>query len=190
MSPTYDVPNHQGFERPINDVCLSCHAGRFDTGGTMSRITFLEKTIGCESCHGPGSLHAAARQGGHAEVGVEDLSIVNPKRLPRALREDVCAACHLSGAARVYVRGRQVSDFRPGMPLADFRLDYKFRTGSEAMTVVGHVEQLRNSKCYQGSKDLTCVTCHDPHEPRGQPRLEPGSLLSGQMSRLPRDQTV
>jgi predicted CXXCH cytochrome family protein len=29
--------------------------------------------------------------------------------------------------------------------------------------VVGHVEQLRLSACYQKSEALTCVTCHDPH---------------------------
>src|SRR5262249_7133305 len=31
------------------------------------------------------------------------------------------------------------------------------------MTVVGHVEQLRQSKCYQKSESLSCITCHDPH---------------------------
>jgi predicted CXXCH cytochrome family protein len=31
------------------------------------------------------------------------------------------------------------------------------------MTVVGHLEQLRQSACYQKSKDLSCLTCHDPH---------------------------
>jgi tetratricopeptide (TPR) repeat protein len=30
------------------------------------------------------------------------------------------------------------------------------------MTVVGHIEQLRRSACYQKS-ELTCLTCHDPH---------------------------
>src|SRR5205085_11715982 len=32
----------------------------------------------------------------------------------------------------------------------------------DQMTVVGHVEQLRLSKCYTDER-LTCVTCHDPH---------------------------
>ena len=32
------------------------------------------------------------------------------------------------------------------------------------MTVVGHVEQMHLSRCYQGSKTLTCLTCHNPHD--------------------------
>jgi hypothetical protein len=31
------------------------------------------------------------------------------------------------------------------------------------MTVVGHVEQMHLSKCYQVSGTLTCTTCHNPH---------------------------
>jgi tetratricopeptide (TPR) repeat protein len=31
------------------------------------------------------------------------------------------------------------------------------------MTVVGHIEQLRRSACYQNARDLSCLTCHDPH---------------------------
>jgi predicted CXXCH cytochrome family protein len=31
------------------------------------------------------------------------------------------------------------------------------------MKVVGHVDQLRQSRCYQSSEKLTCITCHNPH---------------------------
>jgi predicted CXXCH cytochrome family protein len=31
------------------------------------------------------------------------------------------------------------------------------------MTVVGHVEQMHLSRCYQGSQTFSCLTCHDPH---------------------------
>jgi predicted CXXCH cytochrome family protein len=39
------------------------------------------------------------------------------------------------------------------------------------MTVVGHVAQLRQSRCYQASESLTCITCHDPHAPPAPDQL-------------------
>lgn len=36
------------------------------------------------------------------------------------------------------------------------------------MTVVGHVDQLRQSRCWKESQ-LTCTTCHNPHQMPGEP---------------------
>jgi len=88
--------------------------------------------------------------------------IVNPGRLPRNRLEAICSVCHQSGTAGVLVRGRRETDFRPGMPLSDYRIDYHLDSAGEQMTVVGHMQQLRLSRCYQKS-ELTCLTCHDPH---------------------------
>lgn len=41
--------------------------------------------------------------------------------------------------------------------------DFNLHKTGASMTVVGHVEQLHMSVCYQRSSTLTCVTCHDPH---------------------------
>jgi tetratricopeptide (TPR) repeat protein len=32
------------------------------------------------------------------------------------------------------------------------------------MTVVGHVDQMRQSACYQKSPGMSCLTCHNPHQ--------------------------
>lgn len=96
-----------------------------------------------------------------------DFTIVNPAHLSRDLAESVCQQCHLRPSAVVPVRGRKLSDFRPGLPLQDFVQAYQLDAPDKPMTVVGHVEQLHLSRCYQASNSLTCVTCHDPHaEPR------------------------
>ena len=131
------------------------------------------KRIGCESCHGPGSLHQRHHRAGKREAGKEDPTIVHPGRLDRSLQEAICAACHLSGAASVQVRGRRFADFRPGTPLGENRVHYRLTAESERMTVVGHVEQLRLSACYQKSNELTCVTCHPPHR-----REKPKDLMA------------
>lgn len=164
MSPGYDAPQHWGFERPARLSCLACHAGRVEpTGESVHRMTFHEKAIGCESCHGPGTRHRDLHTARKLAPGEPDLTIVNPGKLSRPLLESVCAACHLSTPATVDVRGRRVATNRPGLPLSDFRVHYRFDRGREGMTVVGHVEQLRQSRCYQADARLTCVTCHDPH---------------------------
>jgi predicted CXXCH cytochrome family protein len=165
MSPGYNFPQHWSFERPITIGCLSCHAGRVEQSGSEGQnLTILEQAIGCERCHGPGSLHAERHRDGQRRGEKDDFTIVDPGKLSRSALESVCAVCHLNGVATTYLRGRRVTDYRPGTPLSDYRTDYRFDSGSEQMTVVGHVEQLRRSACYQKSEELTCLTCHDPHE--------------------------
>ncbi|MBI4814779.1 MAG: hypothetical protein HY791_00895 [Deltaproteobacteria bacterium] len=56
----------------------------FDADGTSDQTV-----VGCESCHGPGSIHTAL--GGGFE------GIVNPARLGPAARTLICGQCHLGG---------------------------------------------------------------------------------------------
>jgi hypothetical protein len=118
--------------------------------------------IGCERCHGPAAKHVA--NGGVISAGL-DPTIVNPRKLPAALRESVCQQCHLEGKARVVRRGRRLEDFRPGLPLSSVLavFEYADATGDKA---VSHVEQMALSACYLGSsseRPMGCTTCHDPH---------------------------
>jgi hypothetical protein len=164
MSPGYDSSHHFGFDRPVTVGCLVCHAGRVESAaGAVHRVIFREKAIGCESCHGPGSVHQNYQRTHSHVPGEDDLTIVRPDKLSRSLQEAICAACHLHGAATVRLRGRGIGEFRPGLPLTDFRAAYRFATKNEQMTVVGHVEQMRQSACYQKSADMTCLSCHDMH---------------------------
>jgi hypothetical protein len=163
-SPGYDAPDHYGFERPAQAGCVVCHAGHFESvGGSDHRLKFHEQAIGCESCHGPGSLHQDLHRAKKHPPGQPDFTIVHPGKLSRPLLESICASCHLAATVSVDVRGRQLQDFRPGLPLSDFRVHYTTARKADQMKVVGHVEQLRQSACYQKSGDLSCVTCHDPH---------------------------
>jgi hypothetical protein len=73
----------------------------------------------------------------------------------------------------VSARGRTFSEFRPGLPLQDVLHAYRLESESSSMTVVGHVEQMHLSRCYQRSNTLTCLTCHSPHsEPKAQDQVE------------------
>jgi Flp pilus assembly protein TadD len=164
LSPGYDHYN-LGFQRPVELKCLACHAGRFEpVEQSPQRVTLHAQAIDCERCHGPGELHAEQRKAGLAAAFEgADLTIVNPARLDRGRREDLCAQCHLHSAATVERRGRRLKEFHPGDHLADFVAHYGLKSPKSRMDVVGHVEQMRLSRCWEASQTLTCTTCHDPH---------------------------
>lgn len=170
MSPGFDKPQHSSFQRSVNQDCLYCHTGRVTAAeSSRERLTIHELAISCERCHGPGSLHVQrheARQTASdiASFQTPDETIVNPKRLSRELNEAICQQCHLMGEARVIPRGQQAENFRPGLPLTEYRLEFRLAdSDDDEMSVVGHVEQMHLSRCYQSSETFTCTTCHDPH---------------------------
>jgi predicted CXXCH cytochrome family protein len=164
MSPGYDFPQHWSFERPITHGCMKCHSGGVTAADqSVHKLNVREQAVGCESCHGPGSIHTAFHQSKRQVAGDEDLTIVNPSKLSRPLMEAICSECHLGAVASVRLRGRDPNDFRPGTPLSNQRIDYRPAGGEDRMTVTGHIEQLRMSACYINS-EMTCLTCHDPHE--------------------------
>ncbi len=172
MSPGYNVPDQVGFERATGEGCLNCHAGRAEAiGGSLHRMKVIEPAIGCERCHGPGSLHVEKHRDAPLKPGKRqhDLSIVNPSRLSRDLVESICQQCHLRPTAVIVARGRTFADFRPSLPLQDVLQAFQLESENSSMTVVGHVEQMHLSRCYQRSPTLTCITCHDPH---GAPKAD------------------
>src|SRR5262249_43627539 len=122
MSPGYDDPQQAGFQRGVTEGCLFCHAGQARAvGQSWHRIEVQEAAIGCERCHGPGSLHVERHAGRPGRPGGgADYPTVTPPRLSRELAESVCQQCHLRPTAVVPVRGRKLADFRPGLPLQDF----------------------------------------------------------------------
>jgi hypothetical protein len=166
ISPGYDRANHRSFERAADASCMYCHVGRMqEPGRQFFKLTFLEQAIGCERCHGPGSLHAERQRAGKTVAGDSaDKTIVNPAKLGRELSESICAHCHLMGDGLVIARGRDISDFRPGLPLSSFCINYGTDSAHDEMKVVGHVSQMRASRCYQHSATLTCITCHSGHD--------------------------
>jgi hypothetical protein len=108
--------------------------------------------VGCERCHGPGSLHVEGKG-----------KMVNPAKLAAERRDGVCAQCHLSGQSRVARAGRQITDYRAGDALSDF-VAYFVPTAAGEFQVNSHVEKLAQSACKREAGDsLWCGTCHDPH---------------------------
>lgn len=175
LSPGYET-NNTGFARPVYSECLFCHTGRVRANpGSRTQLDVVTQTIDCERCHGPGSLHVQRWESQPAEAlssGEPDLTIVHPGKLTRAENESICAQCHLHADAEATVRGRNINDFQPGSLLVDYRVQFARQSETTSMPVVGHVEQMHRSRCYQATDALTCTTCHDAHaKPSPETRL-------------------
>src|SRR5262249_27033386 len=118
--------------RPVTVACLYCHANRArPVAGYVNRYEkpiFEGMAIGCERCHGPGGRHV--EDPGNRNAAGLDPTIVNPRHLSAELRSEVCEECHLEGQARVLRRGRDMYDYRPGLPLQDFWSIFVYATDS------------------------------------------------------------
>ena len=96
--------DQKGTAVSFENQCAGCHqtgmAVQVDTavyGGTPVRevVTgYVELNIGCEACHGPGSMHATSH---------DPADIVNPGRLAGVegikRANEVCGACHSRGTS-------------------------------------------------------------------------------------------
>ena len=115
--------------------CFRCHSTGPVTLEAGYKVQPSEPGVRCEACHGPGSAHVSSA----GALG----TIQNPKRLTPAELNVLCGACH-----------RQASDL-------DDDTDW-----SNAWNVRHQPAYLHRAACFRNSNGaLSCLTCHDPHEP-------------------------
>ena len=115
--------------------CFRCHSTGPVDLATGYTVVPSEPGIRCESCHGPGSAHVGA-------LGAPG-AIQNPKRLTSAELNELCGACH-----------RKASEL-------DDETDW-----GNPWNVRHQPEYLHRAACFRNSGGvLSCLTCHNPHEP-------------------------
>ncbi len=159
-----------------NKTCYSCHVSRgqknFDPEGPRYRTAWQSLGVDCESCHGPGSRHAAkpARD-----------NIVNPARLDAARSTMVCAQCHSS--RDIYADGFPAgADYYDSfMPVMEYRLpayqDPAFWPDGRPRWFANDSVALWQSQCFLKGR-ATCITCHaGSHNP--QPRADANAVCAG-----------
>ena len=119
--------------------CFGCHTAASTIGGALD-LARLIPGVSCESCHGPGARHVAAIEQGRLAEGLR--ATTNPKTLDPTASVDFCGACHATWWD-VTLAGEK---------------------GIAALRSQPH--RLQSSRCWgEGDARLTCVACHDPHEP-------------------------
>jgi len=169
LCPGYEQENDY-FSRPIDRTCVFCHNARM-TLAPGARNAYAEPYphgIDCERCHGPGALHVEKWAKGALPTGEGDPAIVNPKRLPRALRMQICFQCHLGDSKateRVSRYDRPLEDFRPGEPVSSVMVPLRYADAlPHDFGLSSQADRMLLSRCYTESKGaMECVTCHDPH---------------------------
>ena len=128
-----------------------------------------ELNIGCESCHGAGSVHAKAPKERKAAT------IVSPGKLASERASVICGQCHsrpqgfLNNDQPVNKDNKMMV---PGTSRNDYLVNYTTREDASPKDVweshsKSHHQQyldfIRSSKYRNGRLILSCDDCHDPH---------------------------
>jgi hypothetical protein len=117
--------------------CFSCHSTGAVSGGQL-QLDKVTPGLRCEACHGPGGDHVAAGKSGQPNAKL----IFNPSRLGGdELTQDFCASCHRGNGEFSALKSMEVNNVR----FQPYRIFH--------------------SKCYSDDRRISCVACHDPHEP-------------------------
>lgn len=139
LTPGHDSPTGSVY-RIFDSVgtalrCFRCHSTGPVNLSAAYKVEPSEPGIHCEACHGPGTAHVKS-------AGAPR-TILNPKGMKAGEINELCGACH-----------RRASEL-------DDDTDW-----GNAWNVRHQPSYLHRAACFRNSNGvLSCVTCHNPHEP-------------------------
>jgi tetratricopeptide (TPR) repeat protein len=167
-----------------NSMCAECHSTNLHRGydATANRYdtTWTDLSVGCEACHGPGSLHVRAAAAGGLPAGrtpgsglivrfdpkgtwiPDPLTGAARRSTPRtsAAELETCATCHSR-------RAQFAEDHLPGRPLTDTHLPALLRAGLYQADGQMQDEVYNYGSFLQSKMHANGVSCGDCHEPHG-----------------------
>jgi predicted CXXCH cytochrome family protein len=157
-TPFYGPSN---FDRPTGPTCDGCHSVNYDI--QTKQVT--EWNVGCEKCHGPGSLHVQ-----HPTR----TNIVNPEPLDFVRGNDTCIQCHSQGRPLQNPIAGKYYDwpvgFLPGDRLADYWKLEELKPGTtnfyQYANLTAHKNRMQGNDFIQSNmyhRQLRCFDCHDVH---------------------------
>lgn len=156
--PFYGPSN---FDRPTGPTCDGCHSVNYD----IQTRQVTEWNVGCEKCHGPGSLHVQ-----HPTKS----NIVNPANLDYVRGNDVCIQCHSQGQPlKNPIEGKYYDwpvGFLPGSRLADYWNLEELKPGTtnfyQYAELTAHKNRMQGNDFVQSTmyhRQIRCFDCHQVH---------------------------
>jgi tetratricopeptide (TPR) repeat protein len=179
-----------------NFMCADCHSTNVRKGYDAATHAFAtqwsEISVGCESCHGPGSAHLAWAKGKPASDPTKGLTVAlderrgatwqidpasgNAKRTPelRSGREiEVCGPCH--------ARRAQIAEgWQAGAAFMDHYLPSTLSAGLYHADGQQRDEVFTWGSFLQSRMHRAGVTCSDCHDPHTQKLRAPGNAVCAQ----------
>jgi len=189
-------PNYYGEWRSWQERCIACHTTGFDYEAwdeakaefvagqrdDLRDIFVADLRVGCEACHGPGSVHASSMK-------ADD--IINPAKFEAYEdKMNTCAQCHTRAASSTKLNtANDLRGFMLGDNYSDFAnwLTPKWGTGDRNVSIDGkgrrdhqmdldmRLSRFINPDSYHA--DQACFDCHSPHRVGNNPdnlRLKDG----------------
>jgi len=162
--------------------CDGCHTTGFSVKKNQDNGRWegskVELGIGCEACHGPGSVHVTTKNKG---------DIINPVKLNAIQQNQVCGQCHSRVTNKDEKDLSYPLGFKPGDSDLDQRVTYWNYT-SNPKNFWANEFSSKNRQQYHDVQfgthtkaGVTCVTCHDTHSTQkdnAQLRAEKNALCA------------
>jgi predicted CXXCH cytochrome family protein len=148
-------------------TCDGCHTTGFSVAKNKESGMWVgqkvELGIGCESCHGPGGIHATSKQ---------KSDIVNPALLNAVQQDQLCGQCHSRITNKQEKELSFPQGFKPGnTDLAQRVTFWTYSANRKNFWSNGFASKNRqqyHDVQFSGhtKAGVTCITCHDTHSDR------------------------
>ncbi|MEN8200758.1 MAG: tetratricopeptide repeat protein, partial [Thermodesulfobacteriota bacterium] len=147
-----------------NSMCADCHSTElrknYDPASDSYDTKWAEISVGCESCHGPGSQHVAWGELPEMGRSKEDNGLlVRSSEITNRQQVELCAPCHARRSMLGDYRHLQQDLLDTGIPrLFEDRL---YHADGQILDEVYVYASFVQSKMY--ANDVRCSDCHNVH---------------------------
>jgi predicted CXXCH cytochrome family protein len=159
------------YERRRAVQCLLCHAVTLPQATLRPEPKFFG--VGCESCHGPASLHVDAARAGR----IKDLSIERLGKWPARRLHEMCGRCHRTAQA-ISQQSQQAGKTVRFQPYS-LMLSRCFKETGEKLSCLSCHDPHRNASTNLKTYETACLRCHSGNAAPVVSKTAPGASVNG-----------